>query len=74
MIIISLTSTKLIQAFYLLLGFAENQGIFWDFNIKNSFRITKGSHNGDLDNQGSFVYISLKLAYTKPSELSLSVF
>ena len=24
------------QAFYLLLGFAENQGVFWDFKIQNS--------------------------------------
>ena len=33
--IISLTSLKIIQAFHLLLGFAENQGIFWDFKIQN---------------------------------------
>ena len=72
--IISLTSIIFIQAFYLLLDFAESQGIFWDFKIQNSFRITKGSHNGDLDNRGSSVYISLKLACIKPSELSLSVF
>ena len=53
--IISLTSLKIIQAFHLLLGFAENQGVFWDFKIQNSVRITKGSDNGDSDNQGSTV-------------------
>ena len=55
--IISLTSLKIIQAFHLLLGFAENQGVFWDFKIQNSVRITEGSDNGDLDNQGSTVYV-----------------
>ena len=34
--IISLTSLKITQAFYLLPGFAENQIIFWDFKIQNS--------------------------------------
>ena len=51
--IISLTSLKITQAFYLLLGFAENQGVFWDFKIETSVRITEGSDNGDSDNQGS---------------------
>ena len=32
--IISLTSLKITQAFYLLLGFAENQIVFWDFKVK----------------------------------------
>ena len=50
--IISLTSLKITQAFHLLLGFAENQGVLWDFKIQNSIRITKDSDNGDLDNQG----------------------
>ena len=47
---ISLTSLKIIQVFHLSLGFAENQGVFWDFKIKNSVRITEGSDNGDSDN------------------------
>ena len=34
--IISLTSLKITQAFYLLPGFVENQIIFWDFKIQNS--------------------------------------
>ena len=54
--IISLTSIKIIQVFHLLLGFAENQGVFWDFKIQNSVWITKGLDNRDLDNQGSTVY------------------
>ena len=29
----SLTSLKITQAFHLLLGFAENLTIFWDFKI-----------------------------------------
>ena len=41
-------SLNIIQEFYLLLGYAENQGIFWDFKIKNGVRITEGSDNGDL--------------------------
>ena len=53
---ISLTSLKIIQAFHLLLGFAENQIIFWDFNIQNRVRITKGLDNGDSDNQGPTVH------------------
>ena len=40
------------QAFHLLLGFAENQIVFWDLN---SVRITEGSDNGDSDNQGPTV-------------------
>ena len=48
--IISLTSLKITQTFHLLLGFAENQIVFWDFKIKNSTRITDGSDNGDSDN------------------------
>ena len=54
--IISLTSLKITQAFHLLLGFAENQGVFWNFKIQNSVRITKGSDNGDSDNQSSTVH------------------
>ena len=45
--IISLTSLIIIQAFHLLLGFAENQGVFWDFKSQNRVRITEGSDNGD---------------------------
>ena len=55
--IISLTSLKITQTFHLLLDFAENQGVFLDFKIQNSVRITKGSDNGDLDYRGSTVYI-----------------
>ena len=58
--IISLTSLKIIQAFHLLLGFAENQGIFWDFKIQNNVQITKGLGNGDSDNRGSTVLISVQ--------------
>ena len=50
--IISLTSLKITQAFHLLLGFVENQTVFWDFKIQNSVWITEGSDNGDSDNQG----------------------
>ena len=53
---ISLTSLKIIQKFHLLLGFAENQIIFWDFKIKNSVRITEVSDNGDSHNRGSTVF------------------
>ena len=51
---ISLISEKIIQA---LTCFAENQGDFWNFKIHNSVWITKGSGNGDSDNQGCTVYI-----------------
>ena len=53
----SLTTVKIIQAFHLLLGFVENQGVFKDFKIQNSIQITKGSDNGDLDNRGPTVCI-----------------
>ena len=53
----NLTSLKITQAFHLLLGFAENQAIYWDFKIRNSVRITEGSDNRDSDNRGSTVYI-----------------
>ena len=53
--IISLTSLKITQAFHLLLGFAENQIVFWDFKIRNNIRRTEGSDNGNSDNQGSTV-------------------
>ena len=49
--IISLTSQKITQAFHLLLGFAENQTVFWDFKIQRSVWITEGS-----DNRGSTVF------------------
>ena len=51
-----LTSLKIIQEFHLLLGFAENQIVFWNFKIHYSVRITKGSDNGDSDNQGPTVH------------------
>ena len=57
--IISLTSLKIIQAFHLLLGFAGNQGIFWDFKIQNSVWIIEGSDNGDSDNRGSTVLVNV---------------
>ena len=53
--ILSLTSLKITQTFHLLLGFVENQTVFWDFKIRNSVRITEGSDNGDLDNRGPTV-------------------
>ena len=52
---ISPTSLKITQAFHLLLGFADNQIVFWDFKIKNSIQITEGLDNRDSDNQGSTV-------------------
>ena len=53
--IISFKIVKIIQVFHLLLGFAENEGIFKDFKIQNSIRITEGSDNGDSDNRGPTV-------------------
>ena len=53
--VISLTSLKFTEALHLLLGFAENQIVFWDFKIRNSIRITEGSDNGDSDNRGPTV-------------------
>ena len=53
--ILGLTSLKITQAFHLLLGFAKNQTVFWDFKIHNSIQITEGLDNGDSDNQGSTV-------------------
>ena len=50
--IISLTSTKITQAFHLFLGFAENQIVFWDFNI---LQITEGLDNRVMDDQNSTV-------------------
>ena len=57
--IVSLKSLKTTQAFHLLLAFAGNQIIFWDFKIRNSVRITESSDNGDSDNRGSTVYICI---------------
>ena len=53
--IISLISLKITQAFHLLLGFAENQTVFWGFKIQNNVWITQGSDNGDSDNRGPTV-------------------
>ena len=47
---ISLKSLKITQAFHLLLGFAENQIVFWDFKFQNNVQITEGLDNGDSDN------------------------
>ena len=55
--IISLRSLKITQAFHLLLGFGENQIIFWNFKIWNIVQITEGSDNGDSDNRGPIVFI-----------------
>ena len=55
--IISQTSLKITQAFHLLLGFAENYIVFWDFKIQNSVQIIEGSDNGDSDNLGPTIYI-----------------
>ena len=56
---ISLISLKITQASHLLLGFAENQAVFWDFKIQNSIQITKVLDNGDSDNRGPIVYHDL---------------
>ena len=48
--ILSLTGLKIIQAFQLSLGFAENQTKIWNFKIQNSVRTTEGLDNGDSDN------------------------
>ena len=56
--IVSLISLKVTQAFHLLLGFAENQTVFWDFKIRNSVRITEGSYNRYSDNRGPTVLVS----------------
>ena len=53
--IIILASKEITEALHLLLGFGENQIIFWDFKIQNSFRIIKGLDTGDLDNRRSTV-------------------
>ena len=58
---ISLTSLTITQSFHLLLGFAENQIVYWDFKIKNSVPITEGLDNGDPDNQGSTVLLYLNV-------------
>ena len=57
MIYYSLTSLKITQEFHLLLGFVENQTVFWDFKIRNSVQITESSDNGDSDNRGPTVCI-----------------
>ena len=65
--IISLISLNITQAFHLLLGFAENKIVFWDFKIQNSIRITEGLDNRDSDNQGSTVrsmYVCIVHMYT----------
>ena len=54
--VISLRSLKITQAFHLLLSYAENQIVIWDFKIQNSVRITEGSDNGDSDNRGPTVH------------------
>ena len=51
------TNLKITQVFHLLLGFAENQIVFWDFKIRNSVQITEGSDNGDSDNRDSTVLL-----------------
>ena len=61
--IISLTSLKITQTFHLLLGFTENQIVFWDFKIRNSVRITEGSNNGNSDNRGPTVLIQCSYIY-----------
>ena len=41
--------------FHLLLGFVENQIVFWNFKIHNGIQITKVLDNGNLDNQGPII-------------------
>ena len=55
----SVKSLKITQAFHILIDFAENQGVFLDFKIQNSIRITKGSDNGDSDNRDSTILLFL---------------
>ena len=57
-------SIKITQTFHLLLGFGENQIIFWDFKIKNSVWITERLDNGDSDNQGSTVLSNMAITTT----------
>ena len=64
--IIRLTSLKITQAFHLLLGFAENQIVFWDFKIRSSVWITEGSDNRDSDNQGSSVLVKVDCSGKSP--------
>ena len=59
--IISLISLKITQAFHLLLGFAKNLTVSWDFNIRNNVRITEGLDNGDSDNRGPTVYACIMM-------------
>ena len=61
--ILSLTSLKITQEFHLLLGFVENQTVFWDFKIRISAWITEGSDNGDSDNRGPTIYININIIY-----------
>ena len=56
--IISPSNLKITQAFHLLLGFVENQIVFWYFKIQNSIRITDG-----LDNRGSTVLVDTMLSH-----------
>ena len=51
--------------FHLLLGFTENQIIFWDFKIQNSVWITKGSDNGDSDTRVSTVLDIINISRLK---------
>ena len=56
MIIISLTSLKITQAFHLLLGFVGNRIAFQYYKIRNSVWTIEGLDNGDSDNQGPTVH------------------
>ena len=63
--IISLASLKITHEFHLLLdGFAENK-LIWDFKSWNNVQITKGSDNGNWDNQGSTVLSYLTVVKTR---------
>ena len=55
-------SLKITQAFHLLLGFAENLIVFWDFKFE-SVRITEGSDNRDSDNLGPTVHAKIHTRY-----------
>ena len=57
-------SIKITQKFHLLLGFGENQIIFWDFKIQNSVWINERLDNGDSDNQGSTVLSNMAITTT----------
>ena len=72
--IISLASLKITLAFHLLLGFVDNQMVYWDFKIQNSVRITEGSDNGDSGNRGPTVLQKLFIRDAMMHILGVSIY